>query len=404
METKEKTKKKKPWILKRHKIVMDLVRWPIKVYSQWRYGITVEPFREQGNRPYLILMNHQTAFDQFFVGFAFKTPIYYIATEDIFSLGWISKALRWLVAPIPIKKQTTDINAVMNCIKIAREGGTICLAPEGNRTYSGRTVHMNPAIASLAKKLKMPVAFFRIEDGYGIQPRWTEKLRRGKMRAYVSRVIEPEELAAMTADQLYEQIREELWVDENKVTGRFTGTKKAEYLERCIYVCPECGLSVFESHGDITTCKHCGLQVRHLDTKELEGVSKPFPFRFVGDWYDYQCDFINKLDTNSYIAEPLYRDTANVSEVIVYKNKEPLKDNAQIALYGDRITIDDMVLPFEEISTVAVLGRNKANIYWGKQVLQLKGDKHFNALKYVNIYHRDRNIHKDGEDSKFLGL
>ena len=403
METKT-SPKKKAWIQKRHAIVYAILRKPIEIYTRWRYGITVEPYGKKGDRPYLVLMNHQTAFDQFFVCFAFRNPIYFIATEDIFSLGWISKVLRWLVAPIPIKKQTTDINAVMNCIKIAREGGTICLAPEGNRTYCGRTVYMNPAIGGLAKKLKLPVALFRIEDGYGVQPRWSDKIRKGRMRAYVSRVIEPEEYASMTADELYGQIKEGLWVDESRVTGVFHSKAQAEYLERCIYVCPECGLAEFESHGDLVTCQSCGLQVRYLPTKELEGVGKEFPFRFVGDWYDYQCGFVNRLDTQLYLEEPMYQDTANVSEVIVYKRKVPLKKDADISLYGDRIEIDEMVLPFEEISTVAVLGKNKVNIYWNKRVIQIKGDKRFNGLKYVNIYHRHKNIQKGDVHGEFLGL
>ena len=403
METKT-SPKKKAWIQKRHAIVYAILRKPIEIYTRWRYGITVEPYGKKGDRPYLVLMNHQTAFDQFFVCFAFRNPIYFIATEDIFSLGWVSKVLRWLVAPIPIKKQTTDINAVMNCIKIAREGGTICLAPEGNRTYCGRTVYMNPAIGGLAKKLKLPVALFRIEDGYGVQPRWSDKIRKGRMRAYVSRVIEPEEYASMTADELYGQIKEGLWVDESRVTGVFHSKAQAEYLERCIYVCPECGLAEFESHGDLVTCQSCGLQVRYLPTKELEGVGKEFPFRFVGDWYDYQCGFVNQLDTQLYLEEPMYQDTANVSEVIVYKRKVPLKKDADISLYGDRIEIDEMVLPFEEISTVAVLGKNKVNIYWNKRVIQIKGDKRFNGLKYVNIYHRHKNIQKGDVHGEFLGL
>ena len=403
METKT-SPKKKAWIQKRHAIVYAILRKPIEIYTRWRYGITVEPYGKKGDRPYLVLMNHQTAFDQFFVCFAFRNPIYFIATEDIFSLGWVSKVLRWLVAPIPIKKQTTDINAVMNCIKIAREGGTICLAPEGNRTYCGRTVYMNPAIGGLAKKLKLPIALFRIEDGYGVQPRWSDKIRKGRMRAYVSRVIEPEEYASMTADELYGQIKEGLWVDESRVTGVFHSKAQAEYLERCIYVCPECGLAEFESHGDLVTCQSCGLQVRYLPTKELEGVGKEFPFRFVGDWYDYQCGFVNQLDTQLYLEEPMYQDTANVSEVIVYKRKVPLKKDADISLYGDRIEIDEMVLPFEEISTVAVLGKNKVNIYWNKRVIQIKGDKRFNGLKYVNIYHRHKNIQKGDVHGEFLGL
>ena len=67
------------------------------------------------------------------------------------------------MAPIPIKKQTTDIGAVKNCYKVAKEGGTIAIAPEGNRTYSGKTLYMSPTIASLSKKIKLPIATMLIE-------------------------------------------------------------------------------------------------------------------------------------------------------------------------------------------------------------------------------------------------
>ena len=127
--------KRKKWMKPRHKVIQAIAKIVLAPYCRWKYGITIDKFKEQEDRPYLILYNHQTAFDQFFVGISFKGPIYYLATEDIFSMGWVSSIIRFVVAPIPIKKQTTDVGAVMNCLRIAKEGGTICLAPEGNRTY-----------------------------------------------------------------------------------------------------------------------------------------------------------------------------------------------------------------------------------------------------------------------------
>ena len=194
--------KKKPWMKYRHRVVRDIAYAVMYPYTRLKYNIKIDKFKEQGNRPYLILMNHQTAFDQFFVGMAFRGPVYYVASEDLFSNGWISSLLRWLVAPIPIKKQTSDVGAVKNCIRVAREGGTIAIAPEGNRTYSGRTGYMNPAIAGLARMLKLPIALFRIEGGYGVHPRWSDVVRRGRMHAYVSRVIEPEEFAGLSKAEL----------------------------------------------------------------------------------------------------------------------------------------------------------------------------------------------------------
>ena len=161
----KKKKKQEKWMKFRHRVVRNIAYALLYPYSKIRYGITIEKFKEQGDRPYLILLNHQTPFDQFFVGMAFKGPIYYMATEDIFSNGWVSSAIRWLVAPIPIKKQTTDVKAVITCIRVAKEGGTIAIAPEGNRTYSGKTEYIDPAIVALAKKLGLPIALYRLEGG-----------------------------------------------------------------------------------------------------------------------------------------------------------------------------------------------------------------------------------------------
>lgn len=402
-------KQKKKWMRFRHKVVTEIARWVLTPYIHFTYGVKVQKFKAQGKRNYLVLLNHQTPFDQFFVGMAFKGPVYYVATEDIFSLGWLSDVIRWIIAPIPIRKQTTDVGAVMNCIRVAREGGTIAMAPEGNRTYSGRTEYMNPAVAGLAKKMKLPIALFRIEGGYGVEPRWTDGRRKGPIKAYISRVIEPEEYQAMSNEELVSVIAKGLYVDEAVADGLYKSNKRAEYLERAVYVCPYCGFSEFESHGNTVTCKTCGRAVTYGEDKTLSGVGFDFPFRFVAQWYDYQEDYVNRQDVTQLNTQPLFRDRANISEVIVYKKKVPFRENADIALYGDRIVFDEataaeLVISFADADAVTVLGRNKLNIYYDKHIYQLKGSKRFNALKYVNLCYRCKNILRGEADDQFLGI
>ena len=397
-------KKSDRWIKFRHKVVVTLLRPTFGLYVRLKYGIKIEKFPQQGKRPYLIIMNHQTAFDQFFVGIAFPDPVYYLASEDLFSMGWLSNLIRYLVEPIPIKKQTLDLQAVKNCIRVAREGGTICLAPEGNRTFHGRTLYMKPGIASLTKKLGLPLAIFRIDGGYGVQPRWSDVVRRGKMRAYVRRVVEPEEYKDMSNDELFQLIEQELSVDEGQVTGQFRHRKNAEFLERAMYVCPWCGLSTFESHDDVIHCTKCGRKIRHLPTKELVGIDDSFPHRFVANWYDWQSDYINKLDLTTLTDSPVYEETAQLSLVHAYKHKELLKKQVKVCLYGDRITLDGEEFPFDTTDSVVVLGKNKLNLYSGGKILQLKSDKRFNALKYVHFYHRYKNIKAGNQYGEFLGL
>lgn len=398
-------KKGSTWTKPRHTVVTKIAAMVLAPYCRWKYGISIKKFTQQHGRAYLILLNHQTPFDQFFVGISFAGPVYYMATEDIFSLGWISTLIRWLVAPIPIKKSTVDIQAVKNCIRIAKEGGTICIAPEGNRTYSGKTEHMNPAIAGLAKKLKLPIALYRIEGGYGVQPRWSDVIRKGRMTGYVSQVIEPEEYEDITAEALFARIQEGLYVNEAKADAQFHHKKRAEYLERAVYVCPYCGLTKFESHNETVECLRCHRKIIYEPFTKLTGVGFDFPFSYVNDWYEYQSDFVRKLDLNEYLDVPMFEDTANLSQVILGKRKQPLRKDAKIVLYGDRIQIDeDLTLPFAEVSVAAVLGKNKVNIYHKDMVYQFKGSKRFNGLKYVNMLYHYKNREKGDVNGRFLGL
>lgn len=396
--------KKKGWIRRRHKVTIEVLRVLFAPYVRLKYRVKVEKFRQEGKRAYLVVMNHQTAYDQFFVGMAFRQPLYFLASEDIFSMGWVSNVIRFLLAPIPIKKQTTDLQAVKNCIKIAREGGSICLAPEGNRTYDGKLVYMRPSIGSLAKKLGLPVAVFRIEGGYGVHPRWSDVVRKGGMRAYVSRVIEPEEYKDLSGEALFQLIRREMDVDEAKLTGEYPHKKNAEFLERVVYTCPKCGLTTWESHGDVIHCTKCALAVRHKATKELEGLEEAFPHRFVSDWYNWQRDYINSLDLTAMPDEPLYTEQVQLSLVHPYKHKELLEKQARICLYPDRMTVADRVISFATVDTITILGKNKLNIYDGDDLLQVQGDPRFNALKYMNFYHRYKNQTTGGQDGQFLGL
>ncbi|MBR3936040.1 MAG: hypothetical protein IKJ57_05780, partial [Oscillospiraceae bacterium] len=190
--------------------------------------------------------------------------------------------------------------------------------------------------------------------------------------------------------------------------GIFKCDVSAEYMERAVYVCPFCGLSEFESHGTEAECKKCKRKITYGEDKKITGIGFDFPFEYFGQWYDYQKDFVNDLDVMEYTEKPLFRDDVKIHEVIIRKNKELLRKEATFALYGNRVVADEgtekeWTMPYDEIHAVSVLGRNKLNIYHNDKVYQITGDKRFNALKYVNIYYRWKNI-KENENGKFLGL
>ncbi len=389
----------KKWIKPRHKIITSIAYAILTPYTKMVYKIKLIPFKDR-KRQYLVLMNHQTPFDQFFIGMVFKKNIYYLASEDLFSNGFISSLLRYAVAPIPIKKQTLDIGAVRNCLRVAKEGGSIALSPEGNRTYSGKTGYIKPSIVKFIKKIGLPIAIFRIEGGYGAAPRWSDDVRKGKMKAYVHSVIEPEQYQNMSNDELYKLICDGLYIDESCTGNEFYSKRNAEYLERLLYVCPECNLTEFVSKNDTVTCKNCGLTARYLPNKQFENN---FPFANVLEWYNYQCDFVNSIDVTKECDCPVYIEKADLWKVNLYKNKKLIKQDCDIYLYHDKIVFNDICAAFDDIA-VTVLGRNKLNIYIDNDVYQFKGQKGFNALKYVNFYNHYKNISEGKTDEQFLGL
>lgn len=400
----QKKKKAKKWIQLQHKVVVPILRELFRPIALWMYHLKVEKFKEENGRQYLVLANHQTGFDQFYPSFAFKQHLYYVASEDIFSMGWLSKLIVWIAAPIPIKKQVTDIRAVMNCLKVAKEGGSIAMFPEGNRTFSGATGAINPAVGGLAKKLGLPIAFFKIEGGYGVQPRWSDVRRKGKMKAYVSHVLEPEEYKDWTNDQMYQYICKMLYQNEANSNTAYYHKKSAEYLERVLYVCPHCGITHFESNGDTVRCTSCGRSAKYLPTKEFSG---DFQFPYMLDWYTYQEDYINKLDTLALTETPIIRDTCSLYQVALYSKKQLLAENVELSLYGDRIEMSGSfkeVFPFDKVENITILGKNKLDIYHAGVVYQIQSDKRFNALKYLNLYHRYKNLTSEVQNGSFLGL
>lgn len=409
MKDNSNNKKVTKWVRLRHRIIRDIAWVVFCPFLRLKYRVKIRELKGSRGKQYLLLYNHQTPMDQFFVGMTVREPVYYLASEDIFTKGFLSGLMKYAVAPIPIRKQAMDIKAVINCMRVAKEGGSIAIAPEGNRTYSGRTGYIAPSIAPLARKLGLPIAFVRIDGGWGVQPRWSDVIRRGGMRAGITRVMAPEEYAALSDGELAETIRRELYTDENRTDRVFRSKKSAEYLERAIYVCPDCGFAEWESLGDTVTCKKCGTAVRFRPDTSLEGVEREFPFRSVGEWYDHQCDFVNGTDTEAYTASPVFCDTADMYGIAAGRKAELIRKAVRLFLYGDRIELEQengerTVWSLDELTGAVVLGRNKLNLYVGGEIRQFRGSKRFNALKYVNFYYRRKNQVKGSENGEFLGL
>ena len=168
-------KREQRWCLPRHRVLRKLLYFPIWALTHLYYPVKIEKCRDGGQA--LILFNHQTALDQFLVSLAFPRPVYYVASEDLFSVGPLARAMEYAVAPIPIKKQATDIRAVKTCLRVAKEGGTIALAPEGRHLFPYLTVQKNLILGATQRRDKDGIAA-DMEFVFGLFPILKDRLKQ----------------------------------------------------------------------------------------------------------------------------------------------------------------------------------------------------------------------------------
>lgn len=124
------------------RLVLPLYRWIIgplfQLLGPWRvFGWRKVP-KEGG---LLLMLNHRSYFDPPFTQLACRRRIHFIARAQLGEIGWLDKFMRWY-GVIPIQQSSPDRSALRQAIAILREGGCVCIYPEGG-------VNEKPGIADL---------------------------------------------------------------------------------------------------------------------------------------------------------------------------------------------------------------------------------------------------------------
>ena len=429
MAVKKVGKKKKKWMRFRHRILWRIFKVCLYPYIHKHYDLRYEKtsLKDCGNA--LIIGNHQTEWDPVFAAYSFKEPIYYVANEALMDSGFFGKFLAWSLAPIPIRKATSDMRTVATMFQIAKEGGNIGIFPEGNTSPVGETVYMKKTVAAIAKKLKRPLVLYRIDGGYGVRPRWSDTFRTGGgVDSGTTRIILPEELEKMSVDELYKVIVEELYVNEHESGKHFESETLAEHAERMLYVCPNCGLSRLKTTGNIISCTKCSLTAEFCEDLSLKSDRGGFDFTDESKWYAFQENYIRELDRSVFTENPAYVEEVSVFREAPKEEEGLVKENISLKLFADRLEFgmksplkdetggtEPWILPFDDIEASSLFkGNTLVLILKNKEIFQVCGSAEFNAVKFVNFIalHKNESMFEltgldkyEGErDVKFLGF
>ena len=134
----------------RHKLFWAFAQIIDKPLMKILYNLEAEKCEYSG--PALVIANHTNDLDPLILAASFpKNQMYFVASEHIFRLGYVSKILEYLVAPIPRKKASSGADTVKACLRNLKGGNSVALMAEGEASWDGRSIDAFSATGKLAK-------------------------------------------------------------------------------------------------------------------------------------------------------------------------------------------------------------------------------------------------------------
>lgn len=369
---------------KRHLRIWRILWAVLRPWLRRKFNLSWEA--PQADGPMLLIANHSCSWDPLLIAVALDgRHVYYVASEHIFRLGFVSRLLNWLAAPIPRRKGTVGLDTVKACLKHLRAGHSVCLFAEGEACWTGESGHVFSATGKLAKTAGVNLVTMRVEGAYLSLPRWAKNVRRGRVFVRPVHVYTPEELSAMSAKEINDaidaDIYENAWARQAEAPVAFRAKNLAAGLERALYLCPQCGkIGTLHTSGDRISCD-CGLSLRYTETGFFE---PPQPFAHLSQWDARQEEKLLARDFPH--GEALFADSDVSLTRIGEGHRNETLETGTLTQYEGFVTLGQHRFDLAEIRSPAMVQAHLLLFSYGDDYYQLRAEKGANLRKYLAIW------------------
>jgi len=403
---KTEKKKKNKYVLKRHDRFSRFFGPLTYILFHFTLGYKrLNKYKFKKGENAIILSNHQTDFDPVLIGESFNRNLYPVATETLFNGSLASKLLHFMFNPIPKKKGLVDLRCTRTIMEVIREGGSVDIFAEGNRTLAEFQFEISDAYVKLIRKLNVPVIIFNFNGGTGIYPRFASKKRKGKFTGGIKCVLKPEDYKEMSDEELITFIRDNLRVYDSESNELYKSNKRAEFLERILFVCPKCnGVSTLESNGNYVKCNNCGLTVEYTENLHLKSDDESFKFDILNDWYNFLKKWTREYeikDSDTIIFKDKFVNCYSVKA----NEKRKLVSSGEISLTKDILSIGELKINVNDIEISSMISGKKFSLSTvNGDGYMIVGDDRFNPLKYVFMFNKLDTYMKLKETDRFYTI
>lgn len=131
--------------------------------------------------PFLLISNHQSVLDPFFIQTWIPRPVHPMAKSTQFALPVFGAVMTRCYA-FPVRRFQVDPQAVRTALRRLRAGYPVHIYVEGERTWDGMLRPPRAGTVRLALKAGVPILPCAVDGAYDVWPRWDRRVRRGRIR------------------------------------------------------------------------------------------------------------------------------------------------------------------------------------------------------------------------------
>lgn len=220
--------------------------------------------------PFFVVNSHRNYLDSILISYGIPWPVKPISTYEMFRKN-IHRKIFGTLGAISKKRYTHDRRSIIAMKQALDQGYSIGIAPEGERSWTGKTLTFKPETLKLFLKYRhIPILPVRLEGNYLLWPRWSPKMLKAKIRICFEEVVHMDEV--MTAEELEKILFERIQPRTNiEQSIRCKSKNLIGRLSLVVYRCPVCRTldALHEIPPRMLRCSNCGCDIEIDDRFSL---------------------------------------------------------------------------------------------------------------------------------------
>ena len=267
--------------------------WVVSKFALMGKKYKVEKINMEGLKPpYMVLSNHM-----YFIDFELATMATgshrvnnVVNIDGYYRRPWLME----LIGSIGTRKFTSDIHLIKSIYKVLRRGDVLCMYPEARYSPCGVSSYLPDSLGQLVKRAKVPVVAIVHRGNHLHSPFWNfRKPRKVPLHTTATKILTPEEIDSLTAEEINARLKEALTYDDYKYQKengiKITEPYRAEGLHKILYQCPHClAESKMSSKGTEIFCTECGKRWNLNEDGTLSALEGETEFSHVPDWFNWE--------------------------------------------------------------------------------------------------------------------